>query len=109
MSTLSRKKTFLFFILKSRYNGLNSEKKANFNFEDRNSQNSQSRIYNSERKKMENYLEFHNESPSPTPNIEAKQILTSWIKNEQEAYKIKEKFVSNPDISKKDLNFFQEK
>lgn len=70
-------------------NILSSDKKQNITFEE---QNSQLRIYNSERKNMNTYLEFRNESPSPHPNIRVNQISTSW---KNEAAEIKDKYINN--------------
>lgn len=87
---------------------MGSEKKNSSNFED---QNSRMNIYNSERKNVRTYLDFRNESPSPNPNpdVKAKQILTTWMKNEKEAYEIKQKNVNSSLFTKKKHFFNDEK
>lgn len=100
----------IFFRLRNKFTAIGSEKKNhnhNFNFEE---PNSRLNIYNSERKNVHTYLDFRNDSPSPNPNpdVKAKEILTSWMRNEKEAYEIKSKYNSSNEISKKQ-NFFNNK
>lgn len=85
---------------------VNSDKKQNINNED---SISNSHIYNSEKKNIKSYFEFRNYSPSPTPNPEAKQMLHSWLKNEKEAYEIKEKLLNNSSVLKGRPHFFDTK
>ena len=85
---------FSAFSLKTRFQAISSDKKLPYE-----EQFPRNAIYNSEKK-----------NPIEKNSSEAKQILNSWLKNEKEAYAIKEKSINNSHIIKnKPAGFFHER